>query len=308
MTALAQKGILEGTPLSVGSFIKQKRVQKGMSQKELADQTGINVSSIKQYERDGAFPTIEKAAMLAKILEFDANNLLKEVLEPGSTNLDDDDDNSIKPGIGHNQEQNRDDQGDEEALKLLKRLSDLVNNRGITARLLPNILKDTDLALSEKTPQELLDLGDTLADHTDETPFSVALLDIDPDALEDAPVEARGEFCDMLQSLLLVEVLYPNSYHKLTLRELKKLHEVTAAALGKQQPLRGVPMRSFLSDVMSSAEKDEAIRLEILQTLAQHLVEAAKQGRAILMDYEDYEYFPSDEPNEDNKVFAPKSI
>lgn len=68
------------SPLSVGSFLRARRNDKGMSQRRLAELTGITQATIKNYESGRNLPPIDRAIQLAGVLDFDARDLMAEAV------------------------------------------------------------------------------------------------------------------------------------------------------------------------------------------------------------------------------------
>lgn len=68
------------SPLSVGSFLRARRNEKGMSQRRLAELTGITQATIKNYESGRNLPPIDRAIQLAGVLDFDARDLMAEAV------------------------------------------------------------------------------------------------------------------------------------------------------------------------------------------------------------------------------------
>jgi transcriptional regulator with XRE-family HTH domain len=59
-----------------GERLRAMRKSRGMTQRDLAIRSGINVTSIGHYERDSAVPTITSLEWLVKALETTATELL----------------------------------------------------------------------------------------------------------------------------------------------------------------------------------------------------------------------------------------
>ncbi len=64
--------------MSIGENIKNKREEKGMSQKELAEKTYVSQSMICQVERGTKVPTMLLGAEIAKVLGCGIQELLPE--------------------------------------------------------------------------------------------------------------------------------------------------------------------------------------------------------------------------------------
>lgn len=71
--------------MKVGKTIKEWRKKRGLSQKELADKTGISLSSIKKYELELRVPKLEQLIKIADVLDmplYELINDIKEGMEP----------------------------------------------------------------------------------------------------------------------------------------------------------------------------------------------------------------------------------
>lgn len=64
--------------MSIGSNIKDKRTQKGFTQKELGDRCGMADSAIRRYESDRGNPTIKTLQRIAEALVIDWTELVPE--------------------------------------------------------------------------------------------------------------------------------------------------------------------------------------------------------------------------------------
>lgn len=73
------KLIKETEAMSLPDLIKMKRAELGMTQKELADASGISVSALKQYETGRQEPTIPKVRMIADVLGLSAEDIWSEL-------------------------------------------------------------------------------------------------------------------------------------------------------------------------------------------------------------------------------------
>jgi transcriptional regulator with XRE-family HTH domain len=66
---------------SFGERLKQIRLQKGLSQSELAEAVGVHYSHIGKYERNQSRPYVETLTKLAEALSISADFLLEGVEE-----------------------------------------------------------------------------------------------------------------------------------------------------------------------------------------------------------------------------------
>ncbi len=67
--------------MSVGGNIKKKREELGISQVKLAEAVGVKQSMIAQIERGTKSPTLLLSVDIAKVLQCDLNDLVKEQRE-----------------------------------------------------------------------------------------------------------------------------------------------------------------------------------------------------------------------------------
>ena len=63
-----------------GRRLKDRRVKRGLSQEELADQSGLHRTYISQIERGLKSPTLATIYAIASALEEDAGNLISALI------------------------------------------------------------------------------------------------------------------------------------------------------------------------------------------------------------------------------------
>lgn len=66
--------------------IKEIRQSKGMKQNFLAEQVGISQQLLSMYEKDKAYPRIDRAVEIAKVLGMDVKEVWVDVKEEGFSN------------------------------------------------------------------------------------------------------------------------------------------------------------------------------------------------------------------------------
>lgn len=66
-----------------GAVLKRKRLERGLTQRELADRAGVDASYISQLERDHKFPAAKTLEGLAAALDIGAGELLVMYFPPG---------------------------------------------------------------------------------------------------------------------------------------------------------------------------------------------------------------------------------
>lgn len=57
--------------------IREKRIQKGMTQAELAKAVNVNQTAVSQWERNLTFPTLDKARLLAQTFQCSIDELFE---------------------------------------------------------------------------------------------------------------------------------------------------------------------------------------------------------------------------------------
>ncbi|MEG3038579.1 MAG: helix-turn-helix transcriptional regulator, partial [Clostridia bacterium] len=62
--------------MSIGKKIKEQRKLKGLTQKELAEKTGISLSAIEKYERGRLNPSLGKVKEIAEALDVTIQELI----------------------------------------------------------------------------------------------------------------------------------------------------------------------------------------------------------------------------------------
>jgi len=224
MSAVAQQGILEGQPMSVGAFIKKKRIKKGFSQYQLADRAGCSQSMIKQVEGNKAMPSIEKANGICLALDIDPRDLFQELNDPGSVIVldgDTDGDGEIMTqdltqkkmrdlaiSMGATIEfptsavavvSNETLPPVAVALEAFNKVSDLVKAKGVSARLLPREIEQLEACLAEL---DLDDLAEVAAGH------GLEMENCPLDGMADMSAEDRDDACNGAQSELAAAAVY----------------------------------------------------------------------------------------------------
>ena len=69
--------------MTLGTKIYQLRTQAGLSQEELAEQTGVSRQSVSKWETDASVPELDKLIRLAKLFEITLDELVQD--EPPQT-------------------------------------------------------------------------------------------------------------------------------------------------------------------------------------------------------------------------------
>lgn len=62
--------------MTMGDTIRKKRVEKHLSQKEMADYLGVTSSAVSKWEKEKALPDLTLIAPLARLLEVSLEELL----------------------------------------------------------------------------------------------------------------------------------------------------------------------------------------------------------------------------------------
>jgi len=76
ITAITQDRVVQ---MSLPDLIKKKRLELGLTQKELAEKAGISLSMLKQIETGRSEPTMPKVKQIATVLELSANDIWTEL-------------------------------------------------------------------------------------------------------------------------------------------------------------------------------------------------------------------------------------
>ncbi len=71
--------------MSLGNKIKELRIQKHLTQKELGDMLNVSGVTISNYERDSRVPPMEKFKKMASIFSVNTDYLMSFVPESGLT-------------------------------------------------------------------------------------------------------------------------------------------------------------------------------------------------------------------------------
>ena len=64
-----------------GQFIKESRIKKGLTQKELADMLFIDVSAVSKWERGVSYPDITLISGICKNLDISEKELIEMMQE-----------------------------------------------------------------------------------------------------------------------------------------------------------------------------------------------------------------------------------
>ncbi len=78
--------------VNFGSRLKTLRIEKKLTQKQLADRTGVAISAISSYEAGNRFPTYDTMVKFARIFHVSTDYLLglDEIKRIDLTGLDED--------------------------------------------------------------------------------------------------------------------------------------------------------------------------------------------------------------------------
>ncbi len=63
--------------MTLGEYIKSKRIEKGMTQKELAEKINIPYQRIQEYENNKNMPALKNGLLIIKILDMDLQTIEK---------------------------------------------------------------------------------------------------------------------------------------------------------------------------------------------------------------------------------------
>lgn len=73
---------------TVGRRLAYYRAQRGMTQRELAERSGLTKRMVEKYEADVVHPSLESFAKIVKVLELPAEYVLPDVQLPGKDGKD----------------------------------------------------------------------------------------------------------------------------------------------------------------------------------------------------------------------------
>ncbi len=63
--------------MTLGQYLKEKRLQKGMTQKELAEKLNIPYQRIQEYENNKNMPALKNGLIIIKTLDIDIKEIEK---------------------------------------------------------------------------------------------------------------------------------------------------------------------------------------------------------------------------------------
>lgn len=63
--------------MTLGEFLKNKRIEQKLTQKELAEKLNISYQRIQEYEKNKTMPALKNALILFKILNIDIKEIEK---------------------------------------------------------------------------------------------------------------------------------------------------------------------------------------------------------------------------------------
>jgi len=281
--------------MSISEFIRYHREAKGLTQQQLADSIGVSPGSIKQYEKEGgSLPAIDKAAALARALEFDAGDLFLEINKPGA-GLDKSKSRSKTP-IGQITnpvarrvlvrkfddlpEEDRGDNPDwwhvgQTDDAVLTSLAWRISKRGLLA---PRVNEEIEVALwylNERSYEHLLETATNYGVDLSEIPTAEQLASAAPEVLAEA--------CNQLECYMLATTIYGEIFSELELNHINTMHVLLASLEGKSTPLPGVPTRTHYEELSSSNENSAKHALRLKISLSKYLIKACLREQPIVI-------------------------
>lgn len=243
-TAVAVEDHVTGeSPLSVGSYLRKKRNEKGLSQSQVADATGLSTPTIKNYESGRNLPPMDRAIKLGRVLGFDPKELMTEAMRemgeamPGEIVGPDDDQpvmisrgalielmNAVRaPDVLAERRQadqiavpDAEPESDiDRAIMRLDRLSQVVAENGLKSRKLPRLVNDAMEVLDEL---ELSELSEVAAEY--QVPRACVLK---AEAFEGMDDDMREGELDALSRIVIVAVIYGETFFEANVNRLRKL-------------------------------------------------------------------------------------
>lgn len=74
--------------MSIGKNIRTHRLEKGISQKELAMRSRISIHKLEKFENNEAVPSLQVILNLSSALECPASDLIEQIQLQGSPHMD----------------------------------------------------------------------------------------------------------------------------------------------------------------------------------------------------------------------------
>lgn len=278
------------SPLSVGSYLRQKRNEKGMSQSELAKATDLSTPTIKNYESGRNLPPMDRAIRLGRVLGFDPKDLMTEAMRemgdqvPQEVSGPSDDEpvtisrgalkelmNALRaPDILAERRQaeqfptpsNDVEQDFDHAVSRLEELKGVIDTAGLKSRKLPRMVSDVIGVLDDLELDDLTELALNYRVPKKCVVTAEALQAFDDDD------EREGEL-DALSRLIVVAAIYDEAFFDADLKHLGKL----------ERPLKKAGIEVTYEEPFLFVRDNE---LEIARkAFAIDLVSAAQNGRAL---------------------------
>ena len=72
-------------PIKTGALIRQLRMEKNMTQKQLADEVGVSDKAVSKWETGNGFPDLSLFPRLSELFGVDSERLLSGETDPGNT-------------------------------------------------------------------------------------------------------------------------------------------------------------------------------------------------------------------------------
>lgn len=260
--------------MSFGSLLKNKRARAGLTQKEVAEQSGVTLSHYKQLETDRANPSIDSMRRLARLLNIDPREIFDEFdrQDPDSETLD-----PLPPSHA--------------ATDSLRAITHIMETRSPTSSRMSQAVSLAEEELGEADYDELEEIVANMGFHE--------IVEIpDPSEFEDD--EQEQEALAGVKCRIIVAALYGDLIEDADHEELEHIANLVAdRAYG---PRSVFPLNIFDDDNRIQPkrfrENQDAYLERLRRQLAAMIVDAAKRRKAPPLD-DFFEDHTDDVPEED---------
>lgn len=262
--------IQEDQLLTVGNRLKRAREEIGLSRRQVADETGISMKMIEKYEYDTAEPPLSRLKLLCQLLNVPMNEIMDEVETPQSIDVRPKEKSPGKP-MGRTRDPVI--QAQKVAAKFapeapsaddsLNSISELVAEKGVNARLLPELIRQAQAALAELDYDDMVDLGipDYGLFEDCHSPMDVMKFS----------ATKRDMACEAIQARLIATAVYGSEFELLSDDTFEKMRGQLETALEGHRPF--FTMHEVV-DAQGIFESDKNYRARLLIELPLALIEA----------------------------------
>lgn len=238
--------------MKLGTLIKEYRNRRGLEISELSKLTGLNMNSLKKYERagadGGAFPPLDKLTRICAVLEIDPREVFAVSSESDidtSVFFKFDDRKNTPEKVSETLEQTNailrrygfpettcdqiddiDDVSDldMEGMPIHEAIRTAVMLTGVETRALPTLISDAREVFSSMESGDLLELAESrfLLPSYSEGSFDVDGL-FDEDVLNELPLKERDTWCINMSEVIIANAIYGPFLWYLTTKSILEL-------------------------------------------------------------------------------------